>query len=97
LGDEAFDDGDDVIGGARSTDVHGECLAGALVDDVAQLQPPVVRGVVDWKSIAHTWFGRSARGSDPPPSGRVRLRLPGAGRRSPSSRHRRLVRLRLMV
>jgi hypothetical protein len=51
----------------------------------------------NWKSIAHTWFGRSARSSGPPPGGLVRLRLHDGGRRSPSSRHSRLVRLRLMV
>ena len=51
----------------------------------------------NWKSMAHTWFGSLGPQQRPAPGGRVRLRLQGAGRRSPSSRHSRLVRLRLMV
>jgi hypothetical protein len=96
-GDEPLDDGYDVIGAAVPADVGGECLAGVFVDDVAQLQPPRSAVSSNWKSMAHTWFGRSARSSGPPPGGRVRLRLQDGGRRSPSSRHSRLVRLRLMT
>jgi hypothetical protein len=47
FGDEAFDDGDDVIGGAGPPHVHGERLPGELIHDVAQLQPPAVRGLVE--------------------------------------------------
>jgi len=42
----------------------------------------------NWKSSAQTWFGRSARNSSPV-GPRRRLRLRAAGRRRPSSRHKR--------
>ena len=45
--DEPFDDGHDVIGGAVAGHVHGERFAGELVDDVAQLQPPAIGGLVE--------------------------------------------------
>src|ERR687897_2414636 len=47
LGDEPFDDGHDVIGGAVASDVHGQGLARVFVDDVAQLQPPAIGGLVE--------------------------------------------------
>ena len=58
LGDDAFNDGHDVIGGAGPADVHGQRLPGVLVDDVAQLQPPEVGGLfeleVDGPSVVRT-------------------------------------------
>src|SRR5918995_7220395 len=46
-GDEPVDDGHDVVGGAVPADVGGEGFAGELIDDVAQLQPPSVGGLVE--------------------------------------------------
>ena len=47
LGDESFDDGHDVVGGAGSAHPHGQGFTGVLVDDVQQLQPAEIRGLVE--------------------------------------------------
>ena len=96
-GDEGFEDRHQLVGVAGAADTHGQGLAGVLVDDVEQLQPAVVGGLVELEVEAQTWLGRSARRRVPPFSGRRRLRLRGTGRRRPSERHSRCVRLRLTV
>ncbi len=46
-GHEALDGGHDLIGVAAAPDAHGQGLPGVLVDDVQQLQPPVIGGLVE--------------------------------------------------
>ena len=44
---EVLDDGDDVLGGAGTVDPDRQRLAGVLVNDVAQLEPALVGGLVE--------------------------------------------------
>lgn len=46
-GDAGLDDRDSILGGAGASDAHGECFPGVLVDDVAQLEAPPIRGLVE--------------------------------------------------
>ena len=46
-GDEPVELVDELIGGAAPADAHRERLAGVLVDDVGELQPAVVGGLVE--------------------------------------------------
>ena len=47
LGDELLDDGDDVLGGAGPVDPDRECLAGVLIDDVAELDAAAVGRLIE--------------------------------------------------
>ena len=47
LGDEGFDDGHDLVGVAAAAHAHGQGFTGVLVDDVQQLQPQVISGLVE--------------------------------------------------
>ncbi len=47
LGDEALYDRDDGVGVTGSAHPHGQSLPGVLVDDVQQLQPPAIGGLVE--------------------------------------------------
>jgi hypothetical protein len=47
LGDQSVQDVDEIISGAPAAYPHRERLAGVLVDDVGQLQPPAVGGLVE--------------------------------------------------
>ena len=47
LGDESLDDGDDLIGVAAAAHPRGQGFTGVLVDDVQQLQPPVIGGLIE--------------------------------------------------
>ncbi len=49
LGDQAFDGVDDLIGVAGAPDAHVQSLRGVFVDDVQQLQPLVISGLVELK------------------------------------------------
>jgi hypothetical protein len=78
-----------------SADAHRQRFAGVLVDDVRELKRRWSAVSSNWKSIAHTWFGRNAR-SRSLLSGRTRRRFQGrdGGRFRPSARHNRGTRLR---
>src|SRR5664280_303056 len=56
--------GDDVVGGAMAGDPHGQRLPGVLVDDVEQLEPSPVGGLVELRSPGPTpgWPARPATG-----------------------------------
>jgi hypothetical protein len=95
-GDEPLDDGDDVIGGAMPAHVHGQGFAGVLVDDVAQLQPPAVGGLVELE-VDGPHLVRPPGSQQRPAAGRARLRMQAGGRRSPRPATTGRVRLRLMV
>ena len=47
LGDEAFDNGDQRVGVAGAPHPHGQRLPGELVDDVEELEPATVGGLVE--------------------------------------------------
>src|SRR5690606_17893563 len=42
LSDETFQNGDDGVGAGGTVDVHGEGLTGVLVDNVEELEPPLI-------------------------------------------------------
>src|SRR3954467_7945798 len=67
--DEAFDDGHDVIGGAAPSDVHGQGLAGVLVEDAAQLQAPAIGALVELE-VDGPHVVRSLRPQQRPPARR---------------------------
>jgi hypothetical protein len=61
LGDEPFDDGHDVIGGAGPAT---SMASASRVNSSTMLHSfSLLRSAVssNWKSMAHTWLGRSAR------------------------------------
>lgn len=45
--DQPGQDLDQVIGGAAATNAHGQGLTGVLVDDVGQLHPPPISGLIE--------------------------------------------------
>jgi len=47
LGDQAVEHGDESISAAPAPHPHRERLAGVLIHDVGQLQPPTVSGLVE--------------------------------------------------
>jgi hypothetical protein len=49
LGDQRVQDVNEIIRGAAAADPHRERLAGVLIHDVGQLQPPAVGGLVELK------------------------------------------------
>ena len=75
-------------------DPHRERLAGVLVHDVGQLQPPAISGLVELEVDRPHVVGLLARSRSAVPVA-TRRRLRGrTGRRRPSSRHSRWTRLR---
>ena len=72
LGDERVDDRDDIVGSAVASDAHGQRLAGVLVDDVAQLDPAAVGGLVELE-VNRPHMIRSGR-----PQQRPAARRPGS-------------------
>jgi hypothetical protein len=47
VGDQVVQDVNEVISGAAAANPHRERFTGVLVDDVGQLQPPAVGGLVE--------------------------------------------------
>jgi hypothetical protein len=66
-------------------DVHGEGLGGVFVDDVAQRQPPAIRGLVELEVDGPHVVRLLGAQRRPAARRTVRLRLHDCGRRSPSS------------
>ena len=96
LGDQKLDDGHDLVGVAAAPDPHRQSLAGVLVDDDRQLQPPMISGLVELEVEGpRAWLGCPAGRAlrRPGPAG---LALVRSSLLRPSQRHRRWVRLRLM-
>jgi hypothetical protein len=45
--DQCLEDSDKVLGGGRAGHVHGQRFAGVLVDDVSQLEPAAIAGLIE--------------------------------------------------
>jgi hypothetical protein len=57
VGDEALDHLHHLISGAVPPDAHGEGFSRVFVDDVEQLQPAAIRGLIKLEVERQIWLG----------------------------------------